>query len=135
MNSIDIFLSTPLCLGPFQLAHRFYGIQRELVDKTPITECVPLYFLPCLGLTPLTKHLNNTSSIAEHLKTQKENIPAQKLSFFPKIQQYQNNKITKKKNWKFSKSSISERNNLNSKESISNPVVMFLNLFSYCCYF
>ena len=63
-------------------------------------------------------------------------IPAQKLSFrtfFPKTQQYENHKITSKY-YRFSKQSISERNYQNSIESISNPVLMYLNIFSDGCY-
>ena len=70
-----------------------------------------------------------TSSIA-HLKS----IPAWKLSFekcLPEIQ-YQNNEITNK-NYKLSWRNISEWNNTNAIKSIANPVLMHLNIFSFCC--
>ena len=47
---------------------------------------------------------------------------------------WKHNNIRKTKNYKFLKCFISERNYLNSIESISNPVLMYLNVFTYCCY-
>ena len=35
-------LSTYFCICPFQLPDRFYGIQWELVDETPVTNCYPI---------------------------------------------------------------------------------------------
>ena len=42
-------LSTHFCICSFQLPHWFYGIRRELVNKTPITCCYPSTFCPVLG--------------------------------------------------------------------------------------
>ena len=79
----------------------------------------------------LTMHLSDTSSIAQHLKihswpkTEFQKI----LSENTTILEQQNNK----QNYRFSKRSTSERNYLNSIESISNPEQMYLNVFRYCC--
>ena len=42
-------LSTYFCICPFQLPNWHYGVQRELLDETPITNCYPNTFCPILG--------------------------------------------------------------------------------------
>ena len=135
----------------FEWLHRFYSIRREMGNKLPLITKFPCTLCPIFGhyqgyvyiakvMWPLCVHdyficverffiLVCCRSIAQHLK----NIPAQKVrfrKFLPKTQ-YENSKITKKNYW-FAKCSISERINLNSIESILNPVIMYLNVFSYC---
>ena len=69
-------------------------------------------------------------SVAQHL--QKTFLRMNFRKFLPKTQ-YQSNKITNK-NYIYSKRSTLETNNLNSIELISNQVLMYSNVFSYCCY-
>ena len=122
--------NSSLSIGALQKSNVIYQFKCTLGD------CISENNNICVGLTSntlsrrLTVHLSDTSSIAQHIK---ENIPVPKLSFekfLPKTILEQNTS----KNYRFSKHSISERNYLNSTESISNPVLMNVNVFSYCCY-
>ena len=48
LKNIDMFcLHIFVC--PFQLPNRFYGVRRELVDETTITNCYPSAFCTILG--------------------------------------------------------------------------------------
>ena len=73
-------------------------------------------------------HLLDTCSIAQHLKN--HSFPTTE---FRKILTDENNNIANK-NYKFLRRSISEWKNPNSIKSISNLVLMHLNIFRYSIY-